>query len=351
MASTETEMTSLLKTEHSPIRIQNEHPFVNKPYAEAYSNPVAQEQSQKEECKVIAIIILMVAALVIVSILPLMSHINQHCNSLPLKCTKGTFTPSDTFHNTDCGQAITRLKRSGQTTPPVNCYFDADQIQQHLDQFASASFITRETALLHYNFATCDPTLSADLCEQATAYVGRKEAQFVITKQSMDDVISNLRLEKTISDKSDNDLWLQLVDKPLGFAWDTSFINPDNDPNTTVIQIDIPNAQRFKLRMADGNENGAFQNEWIPGGYLPTGTPEAVLDQVMKSEVMDCMYIIYQNGQVMENNVKYNAPIHGSYAAESHATQMYILPMVVVVYLALILFTIQQSKFKFTKPL
>ena len=42
-------------------------------------------------------------------------------------------------------------------------------------------------------------------------------------------------------------------------------------------RIDIPNPRELNLRMPSGNEAGA--NEfWIPGGKLPTGNLEAVID-------------------------------------------------------------------------
>lgn len=46
-----------------------------------------------------------------------------------------------------------------------------------------------------------------------------------------------------------------------------------------IRRIDVPNPRALHLRMATGNEIGA--NElWLPGGYLPTGFPEAIIDRV-----------------------------------------------------------------------
>lgn len=50
--------------------------------------------------------------------------------------------------------------------------------------------------------------------------------------------------------------------------------------NHQIVRVDIPNVEKFNLRVPSGNEAGA--NEfWIPGGKLPQGNIEAVLDVKM----------------------------------------------------------------------
>ncbi|ALA29866.1 hypothetical protein XK24_01910 [Streptococcus suis] len=50
--------------------------------------------------------------------------------------------------------------------------------------------------------------------------------------------------------------------------------------NPVVIDI-----QRLKnLRMPSGNEPGAWQGLWEPGGYTQGGIPEAVTDQLSESD-------------------------------------------------------------------
>ncbi|WP_431233243.1 hypothetical protein ACQ856_00250 [Mycolicibacterium psychrotolerans] len=44
-----------------------------------------------------------------------------------------------------------------------------------------------------------------------------------------------------------------------------------------VLRIDIPDPELYNLRIPSGNEAGA-NSDWIPGGYLPDGLREAVID-------------------------------------------------------------------------
>ncbi len=44
-----------------------------------------------------------------------------------------------------------------------------------------------------------------------------------------------------------------------------------------VVRIDIDHAEQFNLRVPSGNEAGA-NDQWIPGGKLPDGASEAVID-------------------------------------------------------------------------
>jgi hypothetical protein len=44
-----------------------------------------------------------------------------------------------------------------------------------------------------------------------------------------------------------------------------------------MIRVDIPDPQQYSLRIPSGNEAGA-NDYWLPGGFLPEGMPEAVID-------------------------------------------------------------------------
>ncbi|MGY4708097.1 WXG100-like domain-containing protein [Mycolicibacterium sp. CBM1] len=44
-----------------------------------------------------------------------------------------------------------------------------------------------------------------------------------------------------------------------------------------IVRVDIPDPCIYELRMPSGNEAGA-NDRWIPGGFLPEGMPEAVID-------------------------------------------------------------------------
>jgi hypothetical protein len=44
-----------------------------------------------------------------------------------------------------------------------------------------------------------------------------------------------------------------------------------------IVRIDVPDPEEFNLRIPSGNEAGA-NDQWIPGGRLPNGASEAVVD-------------------------------------------------------------------------
>lgn len=67
---------------------------------------------------------------------------------------------------------------------------------------------------------------------------------------------------------------LSLIERKLGIppgAWD----------GRILVRIDIPAPRKLRLRMPSGNEAGA-NALWIPGGFLPTGFKEAVIDRIPK---------------------------------------------------------------------
>ncbi|HEY0231261.1 MAG TPA: hypothetical protein VGC55_08410 [Dokdonella sp.] len=47
--------------------------------------------------------------------------------------------------------------------------------------------------------------------------------------------------------------------------------------NNALVRVDIPKPKELDLRIPSGNEAGANE-QWIPGGKLPTGNSEAVID-------------------------------------------------------------------------
>ena len=65
-------------------------------------------------------------------------------------------------------------------------------------------------------------------------------------------------------------------------------LNP-GDLGDNPIRLDIPDTKN--IRVPSGNEAGAWDGYWIPGGYTkPGGVIEAVIDPVPKSE-----YVITEN--------------------------------------------------------
>ena len=93
--------------------------------------------------------------------------------------------------------------------------------------------------------------------------IGKSDnSQFVMTKAEMDSVL--------LISHGD----LSLIERELGIppgAWD----------GRILVRIDIPAPRKLRLRMPSGNEAGA-NALWIPGGFLPTGFKEAVIDRIPK---------------------------------------------------------------------
>lgn len=91
--------------------------------------------------------------------------------------------------------------------------------------------------------------------------------QFVMARQEMD-----LMLQKTARNVAAIEIELGI---PAG-SWQ----------GKTLSRIDIPNPEALHVRLPSGNEMGA-NNLWLPGGKLPTGYSEAVIDRVPKDKYVE----------------------------------------------------------------
>lgn len=90
--------------------------------------------------------------------------------------------------------------------------------------------------------------------------LGRQDGLFVMCKKEMDDLLQKANGR------------LSYVETELGI--------PDGMwKNTEIIRIDIRRPRRLKLRLPSGNEAGA-NDLWIPGGKLPNGYMESVINPV-----------------------------------------------------------------------
>jgi len=81
---------------------------------------------------------------------------------------------------------------------------------------------------------------------------------FVMSKKEAEILISKANGKKS------------LYEKALGYPEGTL-------KNDVLIRVDIPNPKKYGARLPSGNEAGA-NPLWIPGGKLPNGNVEAVLD-------------------------------------------------------------------------
>ena len=132
--------------------------------------------------------------------------------------------------------------------PAPETYLKRRYIRRHLKNFkAGASCIVSKELLERYHG---DSIGKAD------------NSQFIMMKSEMDSVLM----------RSHGDL--SRIEHELGIpagAW----------KHRILVRIDIPKPKKLRLRMPSGNEIGA-NALWLPGGLLPTGYKEAVIDRIPK---------------------------------------------------------------------
>ena len=132
--------------------------------------------------------------------------------------------------------------------PAPETYLKRRYIRRHLKNFkAGASCIVSKELLERHHG---DSIGKAD------------NSQFIMMKSEMDSVLM----------RSHGDL--SHIEHELGIpagAW----------KHRVLVRIDIPKPKKLKLRMPSGNEIGA-NVLWLPGGLLPTGYKEAVIDRIPK---------------------------------------------------------------------
>lgn len=96
------------------------------------------------------------------------------------------------------------------------------------------------------------------------AVLGRQDGLFVMCKEEMDDLIQKANGQLSYIETE--------LGIPLGMWKDTE-----------IIRIDIRRPKRFHLRIPSGNEVGA-NALWIPGGKLPNGYLESVINPVTEGK-------------------------------------------------------------------
>lgn len=124
--------------------------------------------------------------------------------------------------------------------PDPSTYLSKDYIAKHLDQFddGATRFMTKAN-FDKYGIAQRDGT------------------SFVMPKDEVDQL-----MRETGGDP-------RKMEDALGL--------PEGFFDNGVVRVDIKDPQDFGLRMPSGNEAGA-NDQWLPGGHLPTGLSEAVVD-------------------------------------------------------------------------
>jgi hypothetical protein len=150
------------------------------------------------------------------------------------------------------GDAISLTTSDGKW-PKVEDYLSKTYIDNHLAQFNNgASYLVPKDILDKFG---------RDILGWPD------NAQFVMPKIQMDNLL------KKANGNIDN------ICTELG-------INPNDWRGRELVRIDIPDVKDLHLRMAVGNEQGA-NALWLPGGKLPTGYPEAVIDNIPSGKFIE----------------------------------------------------------------
>ena len=140
-------------------------------------------------------------------------------------------------------------RRRAANLPPLSPteYLSPEFIANHLRQFDDgASFLVPRDILDRYG-------------RNLLGYPDN--TQFVVPRSQMDNLLQ--RTNRNIAE----------IEIELG-------ITAGSWQNRELVRIDIPDPRSLNLRMSSGNEMGADRLLWIPGGRLPTGYSEAVIDNI-----------------------------------------------------------------------
>lgn len=133
------------------------------------------------------------------------------------------------------------MKTPKGSRPNPDTYLSKKYIEEHVGKFADgASKFIRKQQLEKYGPAQRDGTA------------------FVLPKNEADDLIAS----------ADGDR--RKLERALGF--EEGFLDHE-----TLVRIDVPKPKEMNLRIPSGNEAGVSPL-WIPGGKLPDGNHEAVID-------------------------------------------------------------------------
>jgi hypothetical protein len=133
--------------------------------------------------------------------------------------------------------------------PEPNTYIPREKIEGHLEGFeGGASYLTKKSILDRYGRDA----------------LGRDDGQFVMRPEELDKIL----------DQANGDV--SKIEKALGIpegAW----------AGEELVRVDIEAPRELDLRMPSGNEEGANAH-WLPGGRLPTGLDEAVVNQIPRGK-------------------------------------------------------------------
>ena len=213
----------------------------------------------------------------IVLVLLLVVGVRQgaHAQYVITNDTARCLTKQDSLLSDNFGQKVDRQLRSSyraDTVSLIDKYFRRGMSRKGILMIpkgkrpAPETYLKRRYIRRHLkNFkagASC--IVSKELLERHHGdSIGKADnSQFIMMKSEMDSVLM----------RSHGDL--SRIEHELGIpagAW----------KHRVLVRIDIPKPKKLRLRMPSGNEVGA-NVLWLPGGLLPTGYKEAVIDRIPK---------------------------------------------------------------------
>jgi len=176
----------------------------------------------------------------------------------PIKVEDGKFADAQTNQKFETTQEVNdynSVRKQAKDLRPEDpsSYIPVEKIDAHIDGFEEgASFLVPKNRLAEVR------------AEYGDAMIGRPDGQFVMRADEMDAIIKQ--------SKGD----IGAIEDALGI--------PKGDwQGEELVRIDIRGVDDANVRMPNGKEGGA-NPEWLPGGKLPTGYDEAVIDQVPKGK-------------------------------------------------------------------
>ncbi|MDQ3233187.1 MAG: DUF1036 domain-containing protein [Pseudobdellovibrionaceae bacterium] len=153
---------------------------------------------------------------------------------------------------------ILKMPRGGRPKD-VTTYLSKEYIQNHLANFEKgASYLVPKDILDDFG----------------RELLGRSDGQFISTATDINEI-----LKKAAGD-------VRIIEAELGLppgSWQT---NPATGKKRIIVRIDVPDPKALNLRMPTGNE-AAANPLWMPGGVLPNGKLEAVVDQIPKGKYVE----------------------------------------------------------------
>lgn len=163
--------------------------------------------------------------------------------------TANATVPQDVPMSQDEYDRIINLEQKNRPED-VTEYLPAEYVDEHLDKFKNEGGA----------FIAVEGWIKSDRPDRQSF---QESGKFVGLSSEMDEVIVKYK-------SSGNDPNVLRDELNLGENVDLS--------NEKIVYVKIPpDDERFGYEMPTGNEPGALEGEWVPGGYTKNGTSEAVL--------------------------------------------------------------------------